>query len=284
MALMSPLFALQIVNPADSVMYTNGLCTDSCSDSECWWDDFSLRFGFYGDYVFDRHLQVNDYLLTAADSPFVLSSGGDIYRTQLYTNAGMVLLNFCDWIEAYATFGVSRMELNLPNNLFGIDDGMIILESSSHVSYSVGAAAPIWQSGNFTLGVQAQYFYFYPNMELLHTIIGGIIVRSNDNRAKYVEYQGALAASYTFENEAHHAIIPFAAIQFSGVSFNLSKVDNMLLADQGGLTVSFPRVHQQRVVGWTIGTSMMLNNAIGVTAEARFANEKALGINGQFRF
>ena len=110
--------ALPLVNPADSVMYTNGIfwhdgdrssdwpCTD-----DCWLDSFSMRFGFYGDYVFNRNLKVRHGFNPAGNVTY--QSGGSLIKTTLSTNAGTMCVNFCDWIEAYVAFGVTNINWQL---------------------------------------------------------------------------------------------------------------------------------------------------------------------------
>ena len=279
--------ALPLVNPADSVMYTNGIfwhdgdrssdwpCTD-----DCWLDSFSMRFGFYGDYVFNRNLKINYATVNSQWGSW--EDGGNFIKTALSTNAGTVCINFRDWIEAYAAFGVSTIfwELNT-NDITGSGDFWADVAFSPSVSYTVGATAPIFHKGGFVLGVQAQYFYLKESkgqgvrwcqlFQLIHY---------DNAQPKYVEYQGAVAASYNFESE-YLSFIPFVGIQFSGVDWNLTKLDDLY----SDLTVfRFPRARQQKVVGWTLGNSIILCNRGGVTAEARFANEKALHVSGQLVF
>ena len=284
----SALQALPLVNPADSVMYTNGICwhqgENSCCfpscDYDCWLDRFSMRFGFSGDYVFDRNVEVKHALVGAAGSLF--PEGGDFMTTTIMTNAGTFCVNYADWIEAYVGFGVTNFSIRTSSSVFS--DATPVMASHDFnptVSYLVGAAAPIWQKGNFILGVQAQYFYAYPNANhFVRQNDGRLHYSAHSDRAKYVEYQGAIAVSYNFEYE-FFSIVPFGGIQFSGLSWNLSSINNRLI---DASTYFFPKAHEQQVVGWTIGTSMYLCNRGGVTIEGRFANEKALNVSGQLVF
>ena len=280
--------ALPLVNPADSVMYTNGICwhegENTCCfpscDYDCWEEMFSMRFGFSGDYVFNRHIEVRHGLV--GNHPTATHPEGGVFSTvSLMTNAGTFCINFIDWIEAYAAFGVTRISVKASSSLSGDTtpiQGIFTFDPST--SYLVGAAAPILQNGSFLLGVQAQYFYTFPNASYTTNYADGTIAYYNSDRAKYIEYQGAIAMSYNFENELL-SFVPFAGIQFSGVSWNLDSVNAIVVS---GTTYAPPDAKEQQVVGWTIGTSMYLCNRGGVTAEARFANEKALNVSGQLVF
>ena len=282
LVLMGQLWALPLVNPADSILYTNEVWSNDCFEN-CWLGNFSLRLGYYGDFVFDRNLQVMHGTGAVPSLGFAFPEGGDIEQTCLTTNAGIVLLNFCDWIQAYGTFGVTTIYARTNSSIFAnIAEVFNDLSFSPSVSYTAGAAAPIWNSGCFTLGVQAQYFYTNPEANSLtgYDAATGVVYLT-DAQAKYIEYQGAIAASWTFEGGENLAFVPFIGIQFSGVSWNLGSVDSVTI---GANVTDFPEVHQQQVVGWTIGTSLILCDLIGVTAEARFANEKALFVNGQLAF
>ena len=280
--------ALPLVNPADSVMYTNGICWHqgensrcfpSC-DYDCWLDSFSMRFGLSGDYVFNRNIEVRHALV--GGSGRLSPEGGDFMTTTIMTNAGTFCVNYADWIEAYVGFGVTNFSISASSSIFAHENPILsVHDFSPTVSYLVGAAAPIWQEGNFILGIQAQCFYAYPdaNCSFTHQL-GTLYYFSSGDRAKYFEYQGAIAMSYSFEYELL-SIVPFGGIQFSGLSWNLSSINNRLI---DASTYFFPKAHEQQVVGWTIGTSMYLCNRGGVTAEARFANEKALNVSGQLVF
>ncbi len=57
-------YALPVGNPSDASLLYDGLiweghCADMCDPCVTWCDAFSVRIGFYGDYVFNRHMQVD---------------------------------------------------------------------------------------------------------------------------------------------------------------------------------------------------------------------------------
>ncbi len=66
-------------------LFWEGHCgADPCDPCLTWCDAFSLRVGFYGDYVFNRHMRIHH------------PSGGNSHQLetfQLFTNAGYLALN-----------------------------------------------------------------------------------------------------------------------------------------------------------------------------------------------
>lgn len=63
-----------------------------------WSDQFSLRLGFYEDYVFNRHMRV-DFSEPPPDST--------INTVKLFTNSADLVLNGCDCLDIFATLGSS---------------------------------------------------------------------------------------------------------------------------------------------------------------------------------
>ncbi len=57
-------YALPVGNPAEASLLTNGIFfspgvnCNPCDPCFSWFDIWSLKLGFYGDYVFNRHLKI----------------------------------------------------------------------------------------------------------------------------------------------------------------------------------------------------------------------------------
>ena len=75
-------YALPVGNLWDASLLSAGLllsdqCQTSCDPCSNGFDALSLRIGFYGDYVFNRHTQINEK-----------HRHESIHSTKLFTNAG----------------------------------------------------------------------------------------------------------------------------------------------------------------------------------------------------
>jgi major outer membrane protein len=169
------IYALPVGNPADARLLTTGIfCEGSCQECDLcdpcfsWCDAFSFRFGFYGDYVFNRHLCISN-------SDFDDDNDRDIEHTEIFTNAGYLALNFCNRFDLFATLGQTNLFLETSARdfvLHGLMHGIVVitamphdvrtpldlassrffLETSDRFSWSVGANGILWECGCWTLG------------------------------------------------------------------------------------------------------------------------------------
>ena len=263
-------FALPVGNPADPKLYTNHLwfgdCewSDPCSPCSSWVDWFDLRLGYYGDCVYQRNLEVQDI--------------GTIAQSSVNTNAGLIVVNICEWIDLFANVGASTFSIESPAVGTGVQ---LKLNFSPTLSYGGGGRMTFWSSDNFYVGVEGQYFYSKTELDSFEPLNTGAVTHfsdSNERNAKYGEWQVGLACAYRFTNSANFSMIPYAGIQFAGVDWQLNGVANPDL-----LTISND-LQEQRVTGWALGMTALLCDLVGVTVEGRWANETALSVIGQLSF
>lgn len=258
--------ALPVGNPAEPMLFTNHLwfpSRDFCDPCQTWRDFFNVRLGFYGNYALNRRLEV-------PRSDGVLKEK----RASVYTDAGELILNICNRVDLFGTLGVTTFGL-LENsgNL-----GMANVYYSPTLSYSGGVRATLWRCKCFYLGVEGEYFYTKPELDSLSLWNRGntfYFTSPTDRNETYGEWQVALAASYQFIDCANFGLIPYAAVQFAGVKWTRKR----LLLGEDVFSLK-----EQQVTGWTFGVTAILCNIIDITAEGRWANEKAFAITGQISF
>ena len=264
--LVSPLFALPVGNPMDASLYSNGLvwgdccknnCCDPCDPCFSWCDAWSFRLGFYGDYVYNRHLK--------------RTSGGlkSLNDAELYTNAALLVLNICDRFDVFSTLGESQISLLGERRSFSNSSNprrYKSIESKTRFSWSVGGRLTIWNCDCFYFGAEGQYFSTNPGIswsELSSTI------SYDSGMLHYREWQAAIGASYLMKVGCSGvSLVPYTAVTWSG-----AKLHN------GG-----DRFHNDKLWAWSLGTTIAFCDAFGMTVEGRWGSEKALHINGQFRF
>jgi major outer membrane protein len=263
-------YALPVGNPADASLLCDGLfleghCGDPCDPCLTWLDAFSVRIGFYGDYVFNRHMEVDD---NARDC--------DVEHTKIITNAGFLAVNFWDRFDIFATLGATNIFVETNERAFGLpDSGRFEIKTDTHFSWSLGVRGTIWECGCTTLGAEAQYFYTRPDITRL-TLEDSFSVYPNGLRAKYREWQIGVGIAHRI-----NMLVPYAAVKIGHSQFRLDEIPVVLPNED--LAILYD-LESKKFWGYAIGVSFVDCEKASLTVEGRWANEKALYVNGQIRF
>lgn len=273
--LCSSLFALPLGNPMDASLYQNGLfcgdsydrCCDPCDPCFDWCDAWSFRLGFYGDYVFDRHMELDG------------RGGKDIDNFEINTNAAFLALNFCDRVDLFATLGATNFSMRANSGVFAaIGDGVVEVDTETAFSWSIGGRMTVWSCDCFNFGIEGQYFATKPDVD--NYVLRSDTVRKLDDQydMKYCEWQVGIGAAYMMRVGCSGiSLVPYTGIKWAG-----SKADfNRELVDGSEI---LPKLENKKLWGWALGTTLVLCDAVSMTVEGRWADEKALHVNGQFRF
>lgn len=233
--------------------------------------------GYYGDFVYDRHLQLHR----------LHRKGHNIDKTELFTNAGYIALNICNRFDLFGTLGSTNLKITTDAASWGFPGSVLSeLHLDSDFSWSIGGRSTLWQFDCFSVGIEAQYFQVDTSIHHFFDYNDGSLVHFNDgNDARYSEWQAGLGISYRFATRCPTvAMVPYAAVKWSGANL---KLDNFTFVDTVlGIpaTLILRDLESSKLWGYAIGMSLTLSDTIGVTAEGRWADEKAFYINGQFRF
>lgn len=264
-------YALPVGNPSDASLLCDGLiweghCGDFCDPSLTWCDAFSIRVGFYGDYVFNRHMRTNGH-----DLPH-----SDIEHTKISTNAALIVANFWDRFDIFTTLGTTNFFLDTNEATFtSIGSGRLQLETSSHFSWSVGARGTIWECGCTSLGAEGQYFSTRPDIK--RVTFESIESIYPDSDAKYWEWQVGLGISHRI-----NILVPYVAIKWSRAK---QEFGNALFPFAAGADLAtIPNTKNKKHFGYAVGCSLIDCEKASLTVEGRFVDEKALYVNGQIRF
>jgi major outer membrane protein len=270
--------ALPVANPIDASLYKNGIwcCEDECSSCDpcfSWCDAFSMRIGFWGDYVFNRYMELK--------TPGANNQGG-VESFSIYKNMGVVTLNLCDWIDVYGLVGAASLQIQNPQlNSQTLNRDLITYNSDQSVSYGGGARMTLWECRGFGLGIEGQYFGFQPNIDNFVAFANREVNYPIGNRgSNYNEWQVGLGAAYQIHAHAVN-FVPYAAIKFAGSDYKLS--DRVLFNIDGDST-SLNELENAKTVGYAIGATVTFCEKGGLTVEGRFADEMAVHVNGQIRF
>lgn len=277
-------FALPVGNPSDASLLCNGLfwegncCGDPCDPCGSWCDAFSFRFGFYGDYVFERHLK---FKAPAALVP-VGTHGRVVDHTRINTNAGYLALNICNRFDVFATLGVTRLGLDISGPAILVAAGSRVhLETNSNFSWSVGGRLTLWECGCTALGLEGQYFSWRPNVQRVSGSIAGVALNINPTgqHLRWQEWQVGLGISHRI-----NILVPYVAVKYSRAYTSWSGTPDPVLAALIPAFAPGSRFRSQKHWGYAVGVSLVDCGKMDVTAEGRFADEKALYINAQIRF
>lgn len=255
--------ALPIGNPSGASLLYSGLFWNECCDDPCCCI-FNFRFGFYGDYVFNRHLRAKNDMI-----PF----GKEVNRSKIDTNAGYLILGLWDLVDLFATIGMSRWEIDATHILV---PSRLVIETDSHISWSFGTRATLWQQGCTILGIEAQYFAWKPNVLRFGFPDLDLDFYPSGLTFNYQEWQVGMGISRRIG-----FLIPYVAVKYSNC-FAKFRIDTALFDPFDFYSPT--RFKSDQHWGYAIGVTLVDVNRMDVTAEARFGNEKAIHINGQIRF
>ncbi len=258
---MSKVEALPVGNPGEASLFHN-------KTRVCALPFASYGIGFYGDYVFNRHMRTNP--------------GKNVDWTKIFTNAGYLVLNFKERVDLFATLGTTRISLNTSLISFNNagDTALFELESGTAFSWSVGGRATLWCYKRVSLGIEGQYFSTKPNIKRAYIAAGASAYFDNSLITHYREWQTGLGISY----RCNPFFIPYVAVKYSDARWKLANGKNIIV--ESNTNTFFFNMHSHVPLGYVIGLTFYPKacDSVAVTVEARFSDEKALYVNGQMRF
>jgi major outer membrane protein len=264
-------YALPIGNPWEASLMRDGLFREGCCTSFCdpstWCNAWSFRIGFYGDYVYNHRMEIDRS-----------HQRDNIHETEIWTNSGYLAFNMFDRFDLFATLGTTQLEINTPRKSFGgtgIND-YVAIQSDTGFSWSIGIRAALWEFGSLGIGAEAQYFSACSDINFVKEENADPDYRDGDN-LKFQEWQLGFGAAYRINiASCTTALVPYIGIKWGRGWIDLGKIQS------GELTIYDLR--SERSIGYACGITLLGSNKASVTAEARYVDEKALYVNGQFRF
>lgn len=256
-------YALPVGNPADPIMLQDGIFFETnCEDcNPCFnWDLFSLKVGYYGDFVFDRDLKVDH--------------DGDAFidHSEFYTNAGLISLNVWDRIDVYAMLGSTKGYINSNSDAFAVAGGRIEIETETDFSWGVGVKGTIWEYGCTAIGLDAKYFRAHPDVRRI-TLNNVTTVNPDDSiDMLYREWQVGVGIAHRI-----NMFVPYFAVKWSKADVDFHGVD---------IAGVFARrdLENRQSFGYAFGVSLVDCDMMSLNVEARLRDEKAVAVNAQVRF
>jgi major outer membrane protein len=265
-------YALPIGNPWEASLMRDGIfreghCASYCDPCISWCDAWSFRVGFYGDYVYNYHMEVDRH-----------DHHDNIHDTEIWTNAAYLAFNMFDRFDFFATLGTSEFEIYTPRKAFGGsgDNDFETIKTDTDFSWSIGIRATLWECGCLGIGGEAQYFSACPDINFVKRENSDPDYRDGDG-FEYQEWQIGFGAAYRINiASCATALVPYLGIKWGRAWIDMGNIES------NGLTIHDLR--SDKLFGYAFGITLLGCNKASVTAEARFIDEKALYVNGQFRF
>ena len=266
-------YALPVGNPSDASLLCDGLlwkahCGNPCDPYLTWCDALSLRAGFWGDYVFNRHLKIDHH-----------DTDSDIEHTRIFTNAAFIAANVWDRFDIFTTLGATNLFLDSNAFSFGAftaNGARIEIETETDFSWSLGARGTIWECGCTSLGAEAQYFSTRPNVRRVTAGAIASVYPDSIIDAKYHEWQVGVGLSHRI-----NMFVPYVAVKWSHAKLRL---DNAQPGIPGLPDVTLYNLQNNKDWGYAVGVSLIDCDKASLTVEGRFGDEKAIHVNGQIRF
>lgn len=275
-------YSLPIGNPSEASLFTNSTfwrtgCCDPCDPCFYWFDAWSIRVGYYGDFVFNRNLRVHGEGHNQCEA---------IQDTELFTNAGYLVLNLCNMVDIFGTLGASTIRITTNDCTWdptGVSEGQLRWET--YFSWSAGARATLFERRCLSLGVEGQYFETKPH---LTTYVSGEDGQYNyfneDNRSVYREWQVGTGISYKYSTRCPNlSLVPYAGVKWSWICFENDNFQFTRTGDSNALFTIF-NLKGNKLWGYAVGATFTICDVAGITVEGRWADEKALYVNGELRF
>lgn len=257
--------ALPIGNPTEASLFKTGIlfCGNDwnyCDPSLCWYDRFSLRVGYAGDFVHNRRLEA-------------AKTDENIRQTQMWTNAGYIAINYCNRWDLFSTIGATHFLLNSTQKPFLASGSRLTrIKTETAASLSLGLRGTLWEVGCLGFGGELQYFHTAPKISSFQIVDEASL--ASGKRFNYSEWQGSLGVNYRIE------VCPIAAVPYAAVSWSRAWVS---LDDRLASEIFLPNLNSQRGFGYAVGLTLLGVGKFGLTLEKRFVSEDAFYIQAQVR-
>jgi len=266
--------ALPLNNPEISSLTCDGVFFNSdCGTPMLTCDTLSVRIGYYGDFIFNNYMKVGN------------DDRGSIRLSRIYTNGGEIDFNFWNRIEAFGVLGVSNIVIQAPISNFAVVgspvNSLLCIESTSDFAWSVGLRGTLCQCGRLAFGVEGQYYRTTPDINYIADNFNTTSNYVNGVDLTYSSWQVALGATYEICLTSCFSFLPYASIAGSGGWIDMN--DKRVLLTEQNTTIELFDLEKERNFGYGFGGTLVGGERIMITAEGRFAYEKALFISVQMR-
>jgi len=261
------LYALPLGNPLAPELLGDGICTPWCFPST------RISAGFYGDYVFNRHMRVSN-----------IPPERQIRQFKILTNAGIINVDFFQRASLFATLGASQITIQSPRAAFfnSLLNNIVFLEANTAFSWSIGGRGILWNCGCLAFGLESQYFATRPTLNYLRTE-GLAPLYFNKRGLQFRDFQIGFGASYSYQLGCTMKLSPYAGFEWSRAHLHSEGANRDLLTNEG-ISYFLRNFESSRDLGFCLGLSLVLYEAWIGTVEAHFADQTAMSVDVRAKF
>lgn len=247
-----PLAAFWAGNPAQPALENSGIIHKSPE----WW---SFRLSYIGDYVYKQRF-LDEFPLP----------GNTVTSTyiRLWTQAGMLTLNFRDRIDLYAILGGTRLD---------IDNDVT---TSQQLSWGFGGKLIILREGRFHVGVDLKYFQTNQSPQYFLSEGAPYNIMS-DFHFDYSEIQASLGIAYRTKYVSPYATASYLMSKLSPTPL-VSLV--RLPTDDTLVDVVSKSVLGRRRWGLVLGATLVDKQKATLSLEWRTFNQNSIDLMGEVQF
>ncbi len=275
------LMALPLGNPLEPSLLTKGVfsccfCPTNGDPNLC--DVWSLKIGYYGDFVWNRHMEINHN----ENHP-----RSRIREVQLETDAALIALNFWNRFDLFCTLGGTEIFLDGPGGVFNpstIEDNRrrVRITTNTDFAWSCGLRGTIWECGCFGLGAEVQYAHASPHLfSLRMDDFASLDIRSSGH-IDYHEWQIGMGAAYRIRLPRRCvSLVPYAGVKWAHA---VMKASHPEIALTSSTTYNLSNFENARDFGGAVGVALVGCSRASLSLEGRFYDENAIHIDLHFRF
>ncbi|OGN59448.1 MAG: hypothetical protein A3F40_04915 [Chlamydiae bacterium RIFCSPHIGHO2_12_FULL_27_8] len=219
----------------------------------------NVRLGYEGNFISNANLQKS-------------FNGNEIDNFKLDSNSGSFILNFKKRLDLFGIFGVSRIRSEYR---FSYQDviSRIEYESDYRIFYEAGGRVILIQWGNTALDIGGRYSKTKPGLSFI--ILDGVPQIKDNSFIKFSSYQINLGLSYAID-----IFIPYIGTKYSQSKAELQGL-NFVISDEG---TGYLNMKNKNDFGLYLGCSLSNKRYFLLNLEARFIDEEAISISGEFKF
>lgn len=277
----SGVIALPLGNPCDpgllrTGVFCKGICSkDDDKDPPQFCEVWSWRIGYYGDFVQNRHMEIDRS-----------EDNSSLRQTRLETHAASLALNFWDRFDVFGTAGTTHVTVSTPGRAFRptaiLDNQNVTIDTDTHFSWSFGLRGMLWECGPLGFGAEVQYAHARPHLNSF-TVEGlDPFYYTTSTHLDYHEWQMGIGVAYRIPIAGcSTALVPYVGLKWAHAKMQANTPQTPVTPLT---TYTLFDLESERDFGFAIGITLIGCSKISLSIEGRFLDERAFSLNSQIRF
>jgi hypothetical protein len=233
-----------------------------------WCDVLHFGAGYLGDFIFDREMEYRQGG----------SSGGVVQDTLIFSQGITLAVEAAEWIRFTAFLGSTEIEITTPAEANRFDS---VWSFEPSFSWSLDLTTTLIKWGPYSAFFSGAYFRTETLLKEYYDIGGGSVFTFEENGdATYYNWQLSLGAAYELKTAHKLALIPYAALKYSGALLSLS---GEVFEHEGTIHI-IDSLQNRKTLGYGLGCRAKINEQFLVGIENRLADDRAVMVYADFIF